>query len=101
MDFNAFKSFTTGNKAIDWVLTRATYTDDSDKYGYNYTAFFSGKLPDRMVHEFRALAKANNNSLYRIDTGEGNYTINIHFTQVQFNGNWNQVKVYATCTENC
>jgi hypothetical protein len=101
MNFDTFKAFTTGNKAIDWVLTRAHYTDDSDKYGYTYTAFFSGKLPDRMINEFRAMAKANGGSMYRIDTGEGGYTINVHFSQGEYKGNWNQVKVYATCTENC
>jgi len=101
MDFNAFKSFTTCNAAIDWVLTRADYIDASDHNGYYFIGEFSGRLPDHMINQFRALAKANNGSLYRIDTGEAGYTINIHFSQGKHNSTWNNVKFYATCTENC
>lgn len=58
----------TGTKAIDWLIGKATYRDDSTEGNTYIVGSFSGRIPYRMAEEVKKYGKANGGNKY---TGKG------------------------------
>lgn len=62
------RSTTTGEKAIDWLIGKASYRDDSTEGNTYVVGSFSGRIPYRMAEEVKKYGKTNGGCKH---TGKG------------------------------
>lgn len=86
--------FTTGNKAIDWVIGKA---DETSTIPGVIDRHFSGNLPARMVQELRDFVRVNKNGHGNLHFEDGLVSIRFYFSP--YKGN-NKVRMsYTDCRE--